>query len=422
MICESEIASFKEAAIAWLVNSGIQESDADNPGYGGFYQSYNTRVKAHNFIYSEITGYGISLLCNLYGWAKEPIYLTLARRAAEYLLTAQYRGEPSDVHGAFRYGPDWQRKLERANEFYSFDNAVCISGMVDIHHLTNDSRYLEAALLAGDWLVTEAQYPDGAFRSMYDLDQGGFDHTKLRDIWYEDRACLNAKNTLGLVRLHAASNRSVFRERAIRTGDWVLGLQNPDGSIRVNENHAYIFTHAHCYAVEGLFYLYAMTGSEKHRQAALEGGNWLLSKQDNRGRLFEDYQRGILDLNIGRMKAKHPAALLNAMTGPLFRRIRSDVLAQSVRIWVLSYHLTGEEKYLSASERTLHFLVKMQCKDIQGPNADKGLRYSARNLFGSYRYSSALTAWSTMFYIHALHMLETALTGRSFEGAIAGLF
>ena len=422
MIYESELAPNNKTAIHWLINSGIQEKDTDSPGYGGFYQSYNARTQRYNFIYSEITGYGISLLCNLFSWTQEPHFLTMAKHAAQYLLTAQFRGENRDIYGAFRYGAGWQGTLKRANEFYSFDNAVCISGMIDIYNLTNDNRYLDAALLAGNWLVKKAQYSDGAFRSMYDLNQRGFDHNKLKNIWYEDRACLNAKNTIGLLKLYAACKKETFKKSATRVGNWVLGLQNPDGSIRVNEKKSYIFTHAHCYATEGLLFLYSMTGAKKYRQAGLSAAEWLLSKLNSRGFLYEDYKRRVLDFNIGRMNARNPAALFNAIVGLVFRRIRSDVVAQSVRIWILLYHLTGEKTYLDASRKALNFLFRLQSTDERDSNANKGLYYCTHEIFGSLRHSSVLPAWSTMFSVHALHMLEAAFNGDDFNISIRGLF
>lgn len=237
-------------AARWLSSSAIRNSNPVSYGYGGINSGYNFRQKEYDYIYSEITGYAINAFLNLLKWSGEEKYLEMACQAADYLLGLQQQLSGTENYGAIPHCAN----IETANscqEYYAFDIAMCITGLVDLYQTTRQTKYLEAGRQATDWLISHMQNPDGSFNSAISINTGKTYPLNLGTSWYGDRGCLYAKNGIGLPKLNHITDIVNYAEHPEGVLDWVMELQNSDGSFPVKRDHTLIFTHAHCYATEG---------------------------------------------------------------------------------------------------------------------------------------------------------------------------
>jgi len=70
---------FINSSIQWLISSGIRNKDDRQKNFGAFNNAYNYKEKKYTFVYSEITGYGVSLFCNLYKWHNKKDFLNIGQ-------------------------------------------------------------------------------------------------------------------------------------------------------------------------------------------------------------------------------------------------------------------------------------------------------------------------------------------------------
>jgi hypothetical protein len=83
--------------------------------------------------------------------------------ASKFLLSMQSREPGQRSHGGFHYSFDLQQqKPER--KFVVGTTSKSIFTLIELHALTSDEKYLDAARLAADWLLTMLQ-PDGRVNS-----------------------------------------------------------------------------------------------------------------------------------------------------------------------------------------------------------------------------------------------------------------
>jgi len=370
---------FLKPAINWLVHSDIRNKTRDEVIRGGFNLGYDLRKKSYSLAYCEITGYAISLLVDLYHLEGNRDFLDFAVQAGEFLLGMQYKGENQKISGAFPRGYSFPQK-EIVHDLYSFDTAICISALVDLFRETNEQRFLTSAKVAGDWLANQMQYDSGAFRAMYNYQTQDFAQINK---WFGDGGCLHAKNAIGLLKLFDATGNPRYKESANKVCDWILKLQKRNGAFKATENESHTFTHAHCYATEGLLYAHLTLNNEKYLHAVKESAKWLIQAQNRDGSLYRHYDKHVL---------------LPTKT--------TDATAQAARIWIILHYLTGEKDYLDAARKSAKFLVDMQCQENNDPNAYGGLFYQLREFWKLRYVYPVINTWPLIFTMHVLYAFK----------------
>lgn len=365
-------------ALKWLQNSEIRcfnEASAE----GGYKNGYDWKNKQYPFVYSEITGYAISTFINIYRWTDKQYYLDLANQSARFLFDIQGLATSENVRGGIPHGlslPDY--KLNR--QYYSFDSAMCLQGLVDLYTLDPSPDLLRSVRSLGDWLIHLMQQDNGSFLAMYDEVTDEIHHTS--EDFFSDHGCLHAKHAIGLLKLWKVSGEKQYLDAANRVCDWVLGLQYEDGSFRATDWQEQVVNHPHCYATEGLLYSYHVTGSEDYLNAARRSGEWLLKIQNRDGSISIAYKR-----RWWRMGRR--------VTELVFPRRVTDATSQSVRIWLMLYYLYKDPRFLEAGKRAIQFLYKMQCLSSSDKNAIGGFYYWPGH--------PMMFTWCTMFATHAIY-------------------
>jgi squalene-hopene cyclase-like protein len=341
-------------ALAWLCTS-VRVTDSGSPDYGAILHGFDGRTRKPLDVYTEITGYAISLFQFLARTLGDATLLAMAKEAAQFLMRIQAGGSAypqlSGIAGPAR--------------LYAFDTAVCIVGMARLLRATGDERYLRSAITAGEWLLG-MQRPDGSFSAMA-LDGGGIEDP---GGFFGDGSCIHAKNAIAFLELHAITGREQFREAAARACLYTLTLQDTDGAFWNRPDRLSVFTHAHCYACEGLLYAGHVLGEPGYMAAARRGIGWLADTQRSDGAWLSN--------------RKTPWSL-RGMLESIQRPRPSDAAAQAARLFSLTAP-RYEPNRLSA----LQFLMRCQ---------KNGAFYYQRTAF---EYNQKLYTWCAQFAVQAL--------------------
>ena len=394
--------------LGWLAGTDIRHADGAEIALGGVNQGYNWEERRYPFVYSEITGYAISAFTNAYRWTGDERYLLLARQSADFLLGVQGLVEEEAARGAIPHGlslPD----LELRRQYYSFDAAMCLQGLLDLDAVRPSPGLRAAARAIGDWLVERMQRDDGAFVAMVDAETGEWPYAD--EDPFGDGGCLHAKHAIGLLKLGRLPPEGVTSEgvtaddryaaAARRVCDWVLGLQDDDGAFRATERLEQVVSHPHCYATEGLLYATHALGAERYREAACRAGEWLLGAQNRDGSIRIAYKRRWYRMGRRVIEKLNP------------RRV-SDATAQAIRIWLTLYYLDGDRRFLDGCHRAATFLHGMQCTSSSDRNAVGGFYFWPGH--------PVMYTWCTMFAVSALYALEHVDREGGYQRMIAELF
>lgn len=387
-----------DLALEWLVNSDIRYPDNDSRFSGSYINGYNWKHHFYPYIYCEITGYAISTLVNFYRWTGQESYLDLAGQSANFLMGVQGLVNQGHLRGAISHGYSLP-ELDLNRQYYSFDSAMCLQGLLDLYNINPSSVLLESAQSLGDWLVDHMQQEDGSFLSMFDETTDEKHH--VNEDFFGDRGSLHAKHTIGLLKLWKATGNQRYHDAAQRVSDWVIRLQNEDGSIRATEYQEQVVSHPHCYATEGLLYSYYATGSERYLEAARKAGEWLFKIQNRDGSINITYKRKWW--RLGRR-----------ITEIVFPRRVTDATAQSVRIWLLLFYIYGDSRFLEAAGRAVEFLSGMQCLSSSDKNAPGGFYFWSGH--------PMMFTWCTMFAIHAIYAYNHMERGEGLVSLMEELF
>jgi hypothetical protein len=406
-----------DLAAHWLLETQIRNRDPRRGSLGSVNDGYRLAPDGGgcSYAFTEITGYAISFFLNLFRWYDDPAYLEAATQAGDYLLRIQSRKD-AKTRGAFMHSMDLVSERPR-EEYYAFDAAMCIDGLVDLHEVTGERRYREAAERAGRWLIGRMQRSDGSFLALYDGDERRFGKTGIEDTWYYDGGCLHAKNAIALLKLARVTGEIQFEEAARRACNWVLSLQSPEGAFWTNRRRDVVFTHAHCYATEGLVYAGAELEEDRYQQAATRAAEWLLTQQGREGAFTYEYgsaSRGVEGL-IDKARSDGYRSV--------FRKRRTDATAQAVRIWTALNCLSDDLKYLGASRRAVDYLQTVQCIGSADSDRVGGVYHGRLDLLWFQLPERTLSSWCTMFAASAMYACQRASLGQyTFSEAIGDLF
>jgi len=224
------------------------------------------------------------------------------------------------------------------------------------------------------------QRPDGSFAAMWErgkgtTDPGGF---------FGDGSCIHAKNAMALLDLHAATGLDEMRRAAVRACDHALTLQDADGAFWATPDRAFVFTHAHAYACEGLLYAGARLAEARYLDAVRRGVSWLSSTQRGDGGWDAGYKQ----------------RLLRALVSNVVKRSApTDAAAQGARL--IRLVTPSDERRWGAA---LEFLAS--CQHPQG----------------GFFYEKTRFGYSPFLYTFCAQFAVQALAWRNMDAAVEDLF
>lgn len=148
---------------------------------------------------------------------REPI-----ERAAGFLLAMQRIAPGQPGHGAFHYSLDLRHDA-REPLFVVGTTAKSIFALIELHAFTGERRYLDAARLAGEWLMT-MQHADGSVTAKLEPDvEGSLTATE------QDSTLYTGQLLSALSRLSLATNEPRYLEAAARTAGYLIAKRAESG-------------------------------------------------------------------------------------------------------------------------------------------------------------------------------------------------
>jgi uncharacterized protein YyaL (SSP411 family) len=254
-----------------------------------------------------------------------------------------------------------------------FDTGQVIFGWVSAFQLTEDERFLDAALKAGAWL-NEVMDEDGAWRQ--------WTASKTGDTY-------NARAAWALVELGLTGRQERFLAAARRFLDWSLKQETDEGWFRENclNDNDHPLLHTIAYTAQGQLEAGVLLDDSQLVDAAARTARSLAGQIASDGRLAGRYNR-----------AWRPSVPWACLTG----------MAQISAVWSRLHLLTQDALYAGVAEQANRFL--MSTHDLSAKNG--GLRGGIRGSFpvnGAYcRYR--VPNWATKFFLDAI--LHAPSTGR----------
>jgi hypothetical protein len=269
-----------EAGIRWLLESGVQTP------HGGFAAWYDAEHQNYPYVYAEITGYLVTLLCQWHARTGEARFLAAARAAGDWLGTAADKRT-----GGFRcLVPLRPTEFDgKQDQVYAFDTGVIVNGLANLYRASGDDRHLAAAVRAADWLVDEALRADGGLRPVWDARREEF--APEADDWSRRAGGYHAKVAAGLANLAELTGGGRYRRAAIRICEFACGLQEADGRIAGHAGGTH--SHPHAYAAEGLWAAGMLLDRPAYVDASRRATEWLLTLRRDDGTVARFVRDGV---------------------------------------------------------------------------------------------------------------------------------
>ncbi|MEZ4739056.1 MAG: prenyltransferase/squalene oxidase repeat-containing protein [Flavobacteriales bacterium] len=339
-------------AIAYLLRA---QKRGDDAGMGSFHL-----VKGWGASYPETTGYAVPTLiaAGEHLGIQQP--LDAAVQASEWLLTIQ------------RPDGGWQGgRVGEGRPSIVFNTAQVVRGMLAVHELTKDERFLSAAVRAARWIAS-VQDGDGAWRSSNFLGVGRVYDT------YVDAP---------LLRVHALTGDPALKQAAARNLDWVLEQRTPNGWFKNADNtvkhNDRPITHTIAYTLDGLLECAEILGRADLAEAGTVPARVLLDR-------FLANEA----LN-GRYDAAWKGSEYPLMTG----------CAQLAITWAIVFERSGEPEFRTGLLRMVDALMMVQAASANGPSDVRGAMPGSYPLWGRYE-KFAFPNWATKYFADAVLRAE----------------
>ncbi len=309
-----------DSAAGWILNSGIQNITSDASKNGSFNSWYDLDSGAYPFMYSEITGYGITTLLYLHDITGKKVFLERAKLAGDWLLGQALHDCGGLIAKIYHDGTVDGR-------VFSFDNGMALYGLANLARVSGIDAYADGAETIGQFLLS-AQKSNGEMNAIFDTSESIF--VNRMDKWSTQPGGYHAKVALGLIDASNALGKTKYMVSAERLCDASMAFQEESGRF-VSDGNTHL--HPHSYACEGLFYASHSLKRPDFLRRAETGVRWVLGLQMGDGGLptlfspkgVDENQRtdilgqvtrlGVLMLQEGRLP-EHKASV-----DSLFRRL-----------------------------------------------------------------------------------------------------
>lgn len=355
----------------WLLHSGIQSIDGPKFTRGGFHGWYDGR--GYPFVYSEITGYGVTSLLYLNKLQPDPQLVERAKMAADWLIGFA-RHEYGGVKTRYYYRDD--RTFDpfsfKEETLCAFDAGMVLYGVCLLYEETKEQKYLGFAKELGEFLL-KLKKPHGAFYALYN-----YKAKELVDFagkWSTQSGSFHAKLSLGLLKLTELTGEERFKEAARGVCDYALKVQKDSGRFIVFRESGFTHLHPHCYSAEGLLYIGQKLGRKDYLGSAAGAVAWALDQQLDDGGVPSLYKNG----------ERVPFE-------------RSDVLAQVLRLGLLALDDSYQDKLSRLANRLLSFQDRSEDPAKRG-----GFKYGFSEEGKKLDHTNS---WCTMFAVQALQMYD----------------
>jgi Glycosyl hydrolase family 76 len=258
----------------WLLNSGVQSEE------GGFYAWQDMEDNGHSYLYSEITGYAITLLSFLYVITKEDVYIKHARHAAQWIM--QDALDPVGGVLTRKYVKDAVEHYSfgRGN-IYSFDCGMVAFGLLKLYNITREKDYLDCAQKIINFLNTQMRKENGLYYPIFDAKTG----KSVEDAgkWSTQSGSFHCKLALCLCELSSIKNDASYSAMAKRLIDSSIDSFYKNGRFITSSLNETSHLHPYSYTLEGAIYYAYKTKDESFNNICEKAFDWIAGLQQEDG-------------------------------------------------------------------------------------------------------------------------------------------
>jgi len=363
---------FIDKGVNWILNSGIQNVGTSEDLDGGFNSWFDLDKKTYKYVYSEITGYGMTKLIYLYNRFGYKILLERAELAADWILKNALHNSGGILTRNYLEVDDNASGYSFDSGFvYTFDTGMVLYGLTSVYNATKNNKYLEAAKKIADFLVLRAQKNDGSFYAYYDSKNNKFISEYKK--WSTQSGSFHAKIAIGLVDLYLITGNELYKQGAIKICDFAFLLQQSNGRFVSFLDNGGTYMHPHIYTCEGLTFVGVKLGESRFVTSACKGIYWTIDNMQKNGGVPCSFVNNNFNFNE-----------------------RVDTSSQALRL--LSYFLSKGlmQEYLYKANQLSEHLLKWQKKD----NEHAGGFYYGFNDDG--KKLNHINSWVSMFALQSL--------------------
>ncbi|MGR3278807.1 hypothetical protein ACSYAD_27435 [Acaryochloris marina NIES-2412] len=288
------------------------------------------------YIYPEIMGYYISL----FSWLKE-------NNNQQVSLTVDRLQEHIHLSGG----------IGRGDILYVFDTCIAISGLLAYESYSN--TYINPNILAR---MTNFIYENLS----NELIAFSYKNSKIiPSKWSTKFGASTLKTCISLIKIAEKYHDYKLHNLALELADKIVNRFFFEGAFFINEEENITYTHAHCYALEGLLFL-TSKGYSQYLDILRAGADKLKEWQQKDGSIFNWY-----------FPKNHPQKIY-------YKPIKvSDANAQSIRIWLA----VDKQKYAPQIHQSFNYLLKLI-------SPESGVFYTIEG--------HDINSWSTIFLVQAI--------------------
>jgi uncharacterized protein YyaL (SSP411 family) len=266
--------------------------------------------------------------------------------------------------------------MEGAQHPLIFDTAQVLFGLIRGYQETKSEKYLEAAIKAGNWLVS-VQDSDGKWS---------------RFTFQNHIHTYNTRSAWALMELYSIKPDSRWKKSSLKNIEWALKQQADNGWFHNNyfSPDQPVYTHTIAYATRGILEVGYSLNRNDFIASARKAADALLKVMERNGKIAGSFDA-----------SWHPTTTSVCLTGN----------AQIAIVWLKLYEELKEDRYYHAAKQVIDHLIQIQ---------EKGHFFSSIN--GAVKGSEPLTGnylpyvypnWAAKFFIDSM-LLEKRIV--NFKG------
>lgn len=336
-----------EKAMQWLCKA------QDSTGDGGVSEGFHL-YRGWLPSYPQVTGYTIETFLDYHRLTEDGEFRDRAIRMADWLLEVQ------QDDGAI---PDSSRENKRV-----LDTGQAILGLVRAFDETQDEKYKDAAVKAGEWLV-ELQEEDGTWKRHTSDGEPRTYYTRVA--W-------------SLAEIHRVTGEECFVAACKRNVDWAIGQQERNGwfgkaSLEPQKKGDYASIHAIADTARGILEAGLYTDEDKYVIAAAKAMTGVIDSIPKRTHIPANYNK------LWRSRGRYSCLSGNAQVALILLKLHSK---------------QGDREYLSAARRINKYLKRRQQLMTWDANM-KGAIAGSYPIWGKYERFS-YPSWAAKFFVDTL--------------------
>jgi hypothetical protein len=222
------VRSFDKATLRRRIDEGTEYllrviDSGPGPRLGGVHKYYHAPSDGfEDRLHTIYTASTIFTLIKLHAHDQDERLRKAIDQASRFLLSMQSREPGQRSHGGFHYSFD-TRQQEPERKFVVGTTSKSIFTLIELHALTRDEKYLVAARLAADWLLT-MQQPDGRVHSHLSQKPGGSWVVSRKESMLYTGQALSA-----LSRTYLATGDEKYLGAASRTAEYLVSKIDGEG-------------------------------------------------------------------------------------------------------------------------------------------------------------------------------------------------